>query len=215
VSIAIVLVAVVIIAGVVVVAMGGGGELSREPADESASGEFRSWADVARYRPPAALLGYHAAATERSLQRIARMMAEQDAEIAWLRTRLAQYEPEGERTDGGQAALAGQDVPPQSVPQHSVPQQSVSLESVSLESGPEESVPQQPVPDESALLDSAPEESTWQRPASPPPSPAGEPVAAEPTSAQPRDLVLEEQDADPSADPMAQASQATGARDDG
>jgi hypothetical protein len=155
VSIAILLVAVVIIAGVVVVAMGGGGELSREPADESADTDFRSWADVARYRPPAALLGYHAAATERSLQRIARAMADQDAEIALLRGKLAQYEPG-----------TGPDLPQQSVPE---------------ESGPR------------ALL---PEQSAWQRPVSEGPEP-------------------DEQDAEPPADPVAQASQATGPRDDG
>jgi hypothetical protein len=97
VSIAIVLFAVVLLGAIVVVAMGRGGELSRDASDEPSAADFESWADVAGYRPPAALLGYHAGATERALQLISRSIAERDAEIAWLHGRLRELQPEGER----------------------------------------------------------------------------------------------------------------------
>ena len=92
--VAIVLAAAVILGGVVVVAMGRGGELARERPDMPASSEFHTWSDVAHYRPPAALLGYHARTTEHALSLIARTIAERDAEIEWLRKRLAEARPE-------------------------------------------------------------------------------------------------------------------------
>ena len=92
--VAIILAAVVIIGGVVVVAIGRGGELVRERPDVPASSDFRTWSDVAGYRPPAALLGYHARTTEHALSLIARTIAERDAEIEWLRRRLAEARPE-------------------------------------------------------------------------------------------------------------------------
>jgi hypothetical protein len=85
----IVIAALVILAGVVVVAMGRGGELARDRPPEPAVSDFRTWYDVAAYRPPAALLGYNAAATEHALAEIAGAMAERDAEITVLRRRLA------------------------------------------------------------------------------------------------------------------------------
>jgi hypothetical protein len=85
----IVLAAVAILAGVVVVAMGRGGELARDRPAEPAATNFRTWSDVASYRPPAALLGYHAGATEYALAQVARAIAERDAEIDLLRRRLA------------------------------------------------------------------------------------------------------------------------------
>jgi hypothetical protein len=94
VPVAIILAAAVILGGVVVVAMGRGGELARERPDVPASSEFRTWSDVAHYRPPAALLGYHARTTEHALSLIARTIAERDAEIEWLRKRLAEARPE-------------------------------------------------------------------------------------------------------------------------
>jgi hypothetical protein len=94
VPIVICLVAAVILGGVVVVAMGRGGELSRERPELPVRSDFQSWSDVAEYRPPAALLGYHAAATEHALALIARTVAERDAEIDWLRRRLAEFQPE-------------------------------------------------------------------------------------------------------------------------
>jgi hypothetical protein len=94
VPIAIFLAAAVILGGVIVVAMGKGGELSRERPELPNRTDFRSWSDVAEYRPPGALLGYHAGATERALALIARTIAEQDAEIDWLRGRLSELQPE-------------------------------------------------------------------------------------------------------------------------
>jgi hypothetical protein len=89
VAIVIVLAAAAILAGVVVVAMGRGGELAREVPAEPAPTDFRTWSDVASYRPPGALLGYHAGATEYALAQVARAIAERDAEIDLLRRRLA------------------------------------------------------------------------------------------------------------------------------
>jgi hypothetical protein len=89
VAIVIVLAALVILAGVIVVAMGRGGELARERPVEPAATDFRTWSDVASFRPPAALLGYHAGATEYALAQVARAIAERDAEIDLLRRRLA------------------------------------------------------------------------------------------------------------------------------
>jgi hypothetical protein len=109
VPVAIVLAAVVILVGVIVVAMGKGGELSRERPELPARTNFRSWSDVASYRPPGALLGYHAAATERALMLIARTIAERDAEIEWLRQRLAEVQP-----GTAQPGPAGADLPAQS-----------------------------------------------------------------------------------------------------
>jgi hypothetical protein len=91
VPVVVILLAALIVGGVVVVAAGRGGELARERGrDEPARTDFRTWSDVAGYRPPPALLGYHAATTERALSLIARTIAERDAEIAWLRSRLAE-----------------------------------------------------------------------------------------------------------------------------
>jgi hypothetical protein len=89
VAIVIVLAAVAILAGVVVVAMGRGGELARDRPEEQGITNFRTWSDVASYRPPPALLGYHAGATEHALAQVARAIAERDAEIDLLRRRLA------------------------------------------------------------------------------------------------------------------------------
>jgi hypothetical protein len=89
VAIVIVLAAVAILVGVVVVATGRGGELAREQPADTLATNFRTWSDVASYRPPAALLGYHAGATEHALAQVARAIAERDAEIDLLRRRLA------------------------------------------------------------------------------------------------------------------------------
>jgi hypothetical protein len=92
--VAIVIAAAVILGGIIVVAMGRGGELARERPELPGSTDFTSWSDVADYRPPAALIGYNAAATEQALALIARSIAERDAEIDWLRGRLAEFQPE-------------------------------------------------------------------------------------------------------------------------
>ena len=83
-----------ILGGVIVVAMGNGGEMARYRAPRPASSDFRNWKDVAGYRPPAALLGYHAGTTEHALLLIGRVLAERDAEISWLRAKLAELQPE-------------------------------------------------------------------------------------------------------------------------
>jgi hypothetical protein len=84
------LAAVVILAGVVVVAMGRGGELALPRPDSAAYGrELVTPADMAGFRPPAALLGYSALVTDAALQRIARAVAERDAELAMLRHEVA------------------------------------------------------------------------------------------------------------------------------
>ncbi len=93
-SVVIFLVTAVILGGIVVVAMGRGGELARDKIVMPATADLRTWSDVARYRPPPALLGYHAASTEQALMMIAKSIAERDAEIAWLRGKLAEFQPE-------------------------------------------------------------------------------------------------------------------------
>ena len=95
-SVVILLAAAAILAGVVVVAMGRGGELERSRPRLPAQSDLRTWSDVAEYRPPGALLGYDAAATEHALALIARTIAERDAEIDWLRQRLADVQPDGD-----------------------------------------------------------------------------------------------------------------------
>ncbi|MGH3273384.1 MAG: hypothetical protein ACRDNZ_03550 [Streptosporangiaceae bacterium] len=84
------LAAVVILAGVVVVAMGRGGELALARPDSAAYGrELVTPADMVAFRPPAALLGYSAPVTDDALRRIARAVAERDAELAMLRHEVA------------------------------------------------------------------------------------------------------------------------------
>jgi hypothetical protein len=85
-----VLAALAILAGVVVVAMGRGGELESSLADSATYGrELVTAGDVARFRPPAAFLGYSAQATDEALRRIARGVADRDAELAMLRREVA------------------------------------------------------------------------------------------------------------------------------
>ena len=107
----ILLVAAVILGGIVVVAMGHGGELARDKVELPATADLRAWSDVARYRPPPALLGYHAASTEQALMIIARSIAERDAEISWLRSRLAELQPESAGRDRDVIDVAGADDP--------------------------------------------------------------------------------------------------------
>jgi len=85
----------VILGGVIVVALGRGGELDRDRPERQVQADFRTWSDVAGYQPPPALLGYNARATQYALSLIARTLAERDAEIAWLRNRIAELRPSG------------------------------------------------------------------------------------------------------------------------
>jgi hypothetical protein len=92
--------AVAIVAGIILVARGRGGELARDRAPLPSEDDMRTGADVARYRPPPALLGYQPEATERALQLIGRSIVERDEEIAWLRDRLAELQPETRARSG-------------------------------------------------------------------------------------------------------------------
>jgi hypothetical protein len=105
--VAIVIAAAVIIGGIIVVAMGRGGEMSIERPELPGRTDFRSASDVADYRPPGALIGYSAVATEHALALIARTIAERDAEIDWLRRRLAELQPESHGDALTRAAARG------------------------------------------------------------------------------------------------------------
>jgi hypothetical protein len=84
------LAALAILAGVVVVAVGRGGELTMFRPDSLADSELATAADVAAFRPPPAFFGYSAPATDEALQRITEVVAERDAEVAYLRGQIAQ-----------------------------------------------------------------------------------------------------------------------------
>jgi hypothetical protein len=111
VSVVIILAALVFLGGIVAVATGRGGELARDVVDPPVA-DFESAADVARYRPPPALLGYDPGATEFALLQAGRALADRDAQIAWLRGRLRELQPEGERQGGVLQGLADQDESP-------------------------------------------------------------------------------------------------------
>jgi hypothetical protein len=111
VPVVIILAALAILCGIVVAAMGRGGELARQTDDQPSLADFESGADVAHYRPPPALLGYHAGATEYALLLAGRALADRDAEIAWLRSRLRELQPEGQRREGELRDLPGREAP--------------------------------------------------------------------------------------------------------
>lgn len=92
------LAALAILAGVVVVAVGRGGELTMFRPDSLADSELATASDVAAFRPPPAFFGYSAPATDEALQRITEVVAERDAEVAYLRGQIAQLRG----TDAGQ-----------------------------------------------------------------------------------------------------------------
>jgi hypothetical protein len=84
------LAAIAILAGVVVVAIGRGGELTIFRSDvPPLRPELATAADMARFRPPPAFFGYSAQVTDDALQRIARTVADREAELASLRRQLA------------------------------------------------------------------------------------------------------------------------------
>jgi hypothetical protein len=105
--VAIVIAAVVILVGMIVVAMGKGGELSFDRPELPSQRDFTTSADVADYRPPGALIGYSPVATEWALARIARTIAERDAEIDWLRRRLAELQPESLPDESAETSASG------------------------------------------------------------------------------------------------------------
>lgn len=101
--------AVAILAGVVVVAMGRGGEIARFDRDLPLTPPRITVAsDLPLLRLPVGLFGYQERATRVALDAAARLLAEQDAEIARLRqtvTRLsASAESPGEPAAPGPAA---------------------------------------------------------------------------------------------------------------
>jgi hypothetical protein len=78
--------AIAILVGVVVVAMGRGGEIARSQRDVPVRPpRIRSAADVARLRLPIGLLGYQEHATDEAFDAAARLIADQEDEIARLR----------------------------------------------------------------------------------------------------------------------------------
>ncbi|MGH3400492.1 MAG: hypothetical protein ACRDPO_38010, partial [Streptosporangiaceae bacterium] len=111
------LAALAILAGVVVVAVGRGGELAMFRPDGAARSEaFATAADVASFRPPPAFFGYSATATDEALQRITRVVAERDAEVAWLRGQIAELQGSAAEPWPGAPAGHGGDPEPASWP---------------------------------------------------------------------------------------------------
>ena len=82
--------AIAILVGVVAVAMGRGGEIAATQRDLPVlTPRIRSATDVARLRLPIGLLGYQEQATDEALDAAARLIAEQEAEIARLREEVS------------------------------------------------------------------------------------------------------------------------------
>ncbi len=87
--------ALAILAGVVAVARGWGGEIARSDRDLPVlPPRIRSARDVARLRLPIGLLGYQEQATDDALDAAARLIAEQEAEIARLREEVWRLRPQ-------------------------------------------------------------------------------------------------------------------------
>ncbi len=82
--------AAAVLAGVIVVALGRGGELAFFPADYApVKLDEVAATDVVLFRPPLALWGYNAQATDEALNRIAEALTERDIEITALRQQVA------------------------------------------------------------------------------------------------------------------------------
>jgi hypothetical protein len=82
-----------VLIGVIVVALGRGGELAYFQADYfPLKLEQVSATDVALFRPPMALWGYNAQATDEALNRIATALTERDIEISALQQQVADLE---------------------------------------------------------------------------------------------------------------------------
>ncbi|MDR0344213.1 MAG: hypothetical protein LBI49_14110 [Nocardiopsaceae bacterium] len=93
-SVVLLLAAAAVVAGAILVAAGRGGELADFPADVAPFGLAKvTAADIALLRPPKSLWGYHPGLTEEALAVIAHAVSERDAEIAQLRSQLAQLPP--------------------------------------------------------------------------------------------------------------------------
>lgn len=88
-----VIAAAAVLAGVIVVALGRGGELTFFQADYAPIKlDQISATDVVLFRPPMALGGYNAQATDEALNRIADALTERDIEIAALRQQVTDLE---------------------------------------------------------------------------------------------------------------------------
>jgi hypothetical protein len=103
--------AAAVLAGVIVVALGRGGELAYFQADYfPLKLDQVSATDVALFRPPMALWGYNAQATDEALNRIATALTERDVEISALQQQVADLEAAaGPR---GRGELAASNEPP-------------------------------------------------------------------------------------------------------
>jgi hypothetical protein len=103
--------AIAILVGVVAVAMGRGGEIVRTRRDVPVRPpRIRSATDVARLRLPIGLLGYQEQATDEALDAAARLIADQEDEIARLREevwRLRSQHSEDTLADGQGGGAAG------------------------------------------------------------------------------------------------------------
>lgn len=87
--------ALAILAGVVVVAMGRGGEIAQSRRDVPVvPPRIRTAADVATLRLPMGVFGYSEHATDQAFDAAARLIAEQDTEIARLRGELRRMRTE-------------------------------------------------------------------------------------------------------------------------
>ena len=81
--------AAAVLIGVIAVALGRGGELTYFPADYAPIRLDKvSATDVVLFRPPLALWGYNAQATDEALNRIADALTERDIEIGVLRQQV-------------------------------------------------------------------------------------------------------------------------------
>jgi hypothetical protein len=91
-----------VLVGVIVVALGRGGELAYFQADYfPLKLEQISATDVALFRPPMALWGYNAQATDEALNRIATALTERDIEISALQQQVADLEASGRQRAPG------------------------------------------------------------------------------------------------------------------
>jgi len=106
--------AIAILVGVVAVAMGRGGEIVRSERDLPVRPpRIRSATDVARLRLPIGLLGYQEQATDDALDAAARLIAEQEDEIARLRAEVwrlrsqHRYDAPPDGPDGGAGVDSG------------------------------------------------------------------------------------------------------------
>lgn len=104
--------AIAILAGVVVVAMGRGGEIAQSHPDAPMwPPSIRTAADLAMLRLPVGLFGYQEEATDAALDAAARLIAEQQAEIARLRAEAWRLRPPDAEADARRQGGTRPDAP--------------------------------------------------------------------------------------------------------